>query len=238
MVIFFIMVMSRIDTLSFGGFVALNAAIAQFNAAFAAMFGAMGQILKIVPLYERVKPILQTAPEVDHTGLEPGTLDGEIGIRNVSFYYSPGDPFVFADLNLSIKQGQFVALVGPSGAGKSTLFRLLLGFEAPQEGKVLYDGKNLATLNIQKIRQQLGVVLQTSTLMPGTIWLIQEMQVMTLDSFSEEPYSKQLTLVQFQHIIILSLGELARIGILEVIGIAGLTVGLMTSVGLWESLSM
>lgn len=169
LVIFFMMVMSRIDILSFGAFVALNAAVAQFNASFGALFGAIAEILKIVPLYERVQPILHTVPEIDHAGLEPGILDGEINLRNVCFYYRAGDPFVFADLNMHIGEGKFVAIVGPSGAGKSTFFRMLLGFETPQEGKIFYDGKNLATLNIRKIRQQLGVVLQTSTLMPGSI---------------------------------------------------------------------
>ena len=169
LILFFLTIMQRIDTLSFSGFVALNAAMAQFRVAFSDLFGVLGQTLNIIPLYERVKPILTSVPEIEKEGIHPGVLDGEVTLRNIGFYYKPGDPFVFADLNLTFKPGQFVALVGPSGAGKSTLFRLLLGFETPQEGKVLYDGKNLSTLNIRAVRQQLGVVLQTTTLLTGSI---------------------------------------------------------------------
>ncbi len=169
MILFFLMVMARVDALSLGSFIALNAAMAQFQAAFGNVFNVLGQILNIIPLYERVQPILEAIPEQDKTGIDPGKLEGEVAFRNVSFYYNHGDPFVFADLNMTIRPGQFIALVGPSGAGKSTMFRLLLGFETPREGKILYDGKNLNTLNIRSLRRQLGVVLQTSSLRPGSI---------------------------------------------------------------------
>ncbi|MEN8236559.1 MAG: NHLP bacteriocin export ABC transporter permease/ATPase subunit [Pseudomonadota bacterium] len=169
LVLFFTMVVRRIGTLSLGSFVALNAAVALFITAFTEMFVALEQILKVIPLYERIQPILLAEPEIKRTGLNPGQLEGDISLRNLSFYYNTGDPFVFTDFNIEIKQGQFVALVGPSGSGKSTLFRLLLGFESPLEGKIRYDGKNLAMLNIQKLRQQIGVVLQNCELMPGTI---------------------------------------------------------------------
>jgi ATP-binding cassette subfamily C protein len=63
-----------------------------------------------------------------------------------------------------------VACVGPSGSGKSTLFRLLLGFETPLSGGVYYDGQDLAGLDVQAVRRQLGVVLQNGKLMPGDIF--------------------------------------------------------------------
>jgi NHLM bacteriocin system ABC transporter ATP-binding protein len=133
------------------------------------LFGIFEQTLNIFPLYERVQPILTSLPELEKDGINPGQLDGEISIQNLSFFYNSGDPFVLSDLNLSIRPGQFIALVGPSGCGKSTLFRLLLGFETPQEGKILYDGQNLALLNINALRRQVGVVLQSGSLLPGSI---------------------------------------------------------------------
>jgi ATP-binding cassette subfamily C protein len=77
---------------------------------------------------------------------------------------------ILRDVSLAIPSGQFVAFVGPSGSGKSTLFRLLLGFERPASGSVYYDGQDLANLDVQSIRRQIGVVLQNARLMTGSIF--------------------------------------------------------------------
>ena len=63
-----------------------------------------------------------------------------------------------------------MALVGPSGAGKSTLIRLLLGFEQPESGSILYDGQDLAKLDVKAVRRQIGVVLQNGLLFSGSIF--------------------------------------------------------------------
>jgi ABC-type bacteriocin/lantibiotic exporter with double-glycine peptidase domain len=63
-----------------------------------------------------------------------------------------------------------VAIVGPSGSGKSTLLRLLLGFERPTSGTIYYDGQDLNGLDVLAVRRQLGVVLQNSNLMSGSIF--------------------------------------------------------------------
>ena len=68
---------------------------------------------------------------------------------------------------MSVAPGEFVAVVGPSGAGKSTLIRLLLGFDAPTTGAVLYDGKPLDTLDLQAVRRQIGVVVQNADVPSG-----------------------------------------------------------------------
>ena len=62
-----------------------------------------------------------------------------------------------------------MALVGPSGSGKSTVLRLLLGFEQPSAGSVLYDGQDLAELDVSAVRRQCGVVLQHGALLAGSI---------------------------------------------------------------------
>lgn len=169
MTIFFILIIYRLDTIAFSSFIALSAATSQFRIAFMDMLGTVEQLLNIIPLYERVRPILTSTPEIHRKGMHPGILEGNITVQQVCFCYKHGDPFVFSDLNLIFEEGKFIALIGPSGAGKSTLFRLLLGFETPQEGKILFDGKNLTNLNIKAVRQQLGVVLQSSTLLPCSI---------------------------------------------------------------------
>ena len=60
-------------------------------------------------------------------------------------------------------------MVGPSGSGKSTILRLLLGFESPTSGTVLYDGQDLAELEVSAVRRQCGVVLQNGALLAGNI---------------------------------------------------------------------
>jgi ATP-binding cassette subfamily C protein len=63
-----------------------------------------------------------------------------------------------------------IAFVGGSGCGKSTLLKIMLGFEKPQKGSVYFDGQDLATLDLRMVRQQLGVVLQDSRLLPADIF--------------------------------------------------------------------
>ncbi|WP_158284282.1 NHLP bacteriocin export ABC transporter permease/ATPase subunit [Azospirillum sp. TSO22-1] len=150
--------------------------LAAFLTAFAvALEGLRGlsntavEILALLPVARHAQPILDAVPEADTGKADPGALSGAIEIAHLTFQYQPDAPRVFDDLSLSVRPGEFVALVGPSGTGKSTLFRLLLGFEAPQSGAILYDGVDLAGLDAQAVRRQCGVVLQNGRLMPGTI---------------------------------------------------------------------
>jgi ABC-type bacteriocin/lantibiotic exporter with double-glycine peptidase domain len=87
----------------------------------------------------------------------------------VSFAYPDGEP-VLDDVSISIPAGSFTAIVGPSGSGKSTLLRLLLGFEEPSDGAILFDHQTLQELDRQALRHQFGVVLQNSPLLAGDIF--------------------------------------------------------------------
>ena len=127
-------------------------------------------LLRVVPVWERLKPILETLPEVDATKAYPGKLKGEIEVSHVHFRYSEDGPWILKDVSLKIPAGQFVALVGGSGSGKSTLLRILLGFERPERGSVLYDGQDISTLDVRMLRRQLGVVLQDSRVLPTDIY--------------------------------------------------------------------
>ncbi len=88
----------------------------------------------------------------------------------MSFSYSPETPNVLEHLSLSIKKGEYVAIVGKTGCGKSTLFRLLLGFETPNSGRIYYDGKALDNLDLQSVRQNIGSVTQDGKLFLGDIY--------------------------------------------------------------------
>lgn len=99
----------------------------------------------------------------------PPALDGEIDIRGLRFSYDDSDRAVFDGLDLHIGAGEYVAIVGESGCGKSTLFKLLLGFETPDEGEITYSGQPLSKTDLYLLRKQLGVVLQDGKLISGTI---------------------------------------------------------------------
>lgn len=131
---------------------------------------ALLRLLASAPAYERLLPILQTAPEVEPKRLYPGTLRGELELAHVSFRYQPDGPAILDDVNLRVEAGEFVAITGPSGSGKSTLLRLLLGFEKPSSGALYYDGQDLQTLDVCEVRRQLGVVLQDGKIFEGSIF--------------------------------------------------------------------
>ncbi|MFI6446421.1 NHLP bacteriocin export ABC transporter permease/ATPase subunit [Kitasatospora sp. NPDC050543] len=125
--------------------------------------------LGVVPMLERLRPILEEKPEVDDTKADPGDLSGRLGLSHVTFRYGQDGPAALQDVTLTIEPGEFVAVVGPSGSGKSTVLRLLLGFERPESGTVLYDGQDLGELEVSAVRRQCGVVLQNGALLAGDI---------------------------------------------------------------------
>lgn len=94
---------------------------------------------------------------------------GRIEFRTVCFRYAPGQPLVLDRFNLVIQPGEVVGIRGPSGCGKSTLALLLQKLHVPEQGQVLIDGIDLATVHPLSLRQQVGVVTQDAVLLHGTV---------------------------------------------------------------------
>jgi NHLM bacteriocin system ABC transporter ATP-binding protein len=155
---------------SIGSLMAFNTAFAAFVAAAISLIQSFVSVIQIIPLYERACPIFQTLPEVDPAQADPGELSGAIEVAHVSFRYKADGPLILDDVSFRCAPGEFIALVGPSGSGKSTLLRLLLGFETPAAGAVLYDGQDLRTLDVRAVRRQIGTVLQSSQVIVGDIF--------------------------------------------------------------------
>jgi subfamily B ATP-binding cassette protein HlyB/CyaB len=94
----------------------------------------------------------------------------EIQVRDLSFRYSPEHPFLYRNLNLTLKPGKLTVLTGPSGCGKSTLAKLLLGFYHPTDGQITIDGRDIRHFSANELRQYFGVVPQETVLFSGTIY--------------------------------------------------------------------
>ncbi|RVU29153.1 NHLP bacteriocin export ABC transporter permease/ATPase subunit [Streptomyces antnestii] len=156
-------------TLSAGDFLTFSTAVTMLLSSVTQLTGALISAAAVLPMFEQIKPVLDEAPEVRDASTQPGELTGEIEARGVSFRYTDDGPLVLDDVNLSIRPGEFVAVVGPSGCGKSTLLRLLIGFDKPVAGGVLYDGQDLGALDQAAVRRQCGVVLQNAQPLTGSI---------------------------------------------------------------------
>ena len=161
--------LQTIDGLTTGSFMAFLTAFGSYQGAILALATALLGIRNIVPLAKRIKPILEAEPEIVESKPQVDRLDGNIEVKHLNFRYSPDSPLVLKDVNISVRKGDFVAIVGTSGSGKSTLVRALLGFEKPESGSIFYDGMDISTVDVGSLRRKMGVVIQNDTVMQGTI---------------------------------------------------------------------
>lgn len=147
--------------LSVGAMLAMNALAMGFLTPISSLIGTALQLERLGSYIERVEDVFQQAPEQDAGAVQAAPpLQGGIVLRNVSFRYAEGSPWVLSNLSLDIRPGQRVAIVGRSGSGKSTLARLLVGLHRPSEGDILLDGHDLRTLELRSVRRQIGFVPQ------------------------------------------------------------------------------
>lgn len=168
--VFYYMLVSKQIAIQPGTFIAFTTAFGALATGMISVITTVIQVNVVKPLFEMSKPILDTLPEYDNLQADPGVLQGAVKVAGLNFRYEKDGPLILKNINLNIKEGEYVAIVGPSGSGKSTLFRMLLGFEQPEAGQVYYDEKDLATVNVREVRRQMGVVMQNAQLMSGDIF--------------------------------------------------------------------
>ena len=160
----------KIVGISYAQFIAFSAAYSSFNGVLNGVIGLISQYFGIQPQIENFKPILDEVPEPVSNKRDADELAGTVEVRNLTFGYEGSSADVIHNVSFKITAGEHVAIVGPSGSGKSTLVRLLLGFEEPKKGAVLFDDNDLSDLNLPSVRSQMGVVLQNGQLMTGDIF--------------------------------------------------------------------
>jgi len=120
---------------------------------------------------ERVFEILDAQSEVveklDAVELPP--VQGRVAFERVSFRYFGGGEPVLKDISFVAEPGQVVALLGATGSGKSTIINLIPRFYDVTEGRVMVGGYDVRDVTLDSLRQQIGIVLQETSLFSGTI---------------------------------------------------------------------
>jgi subfamily B ATP-binding cassette protein MsbA len=156
--------------LTTGGYVTYVMFLAFMIAPIAQLVSIGTQLTEAVAGLDRTNEILAEGEEDSEPSRTHNlaTIHGDIAFQNVTFAYEPGKT-VLHGISFESKPGTVTALVGSSGSGKSTIISLICGFHTANDGQILVDGTDLATIRLASYRQQLGVVLQETFLFDGTI---------------------------------------------------------------------
>jgi ABC-type multidrug transport system fused ATPase/permease subunit len=131
---------------------------------------AMGQSVQMFAARERIERLLELPPETrgEMPAGQPARA-GDIAFEGVTFGYGPGAPAIHG-LDLTIREGERVAIVGPSGAGKSTLLELLPRFNDPESGRITIGGVDIREIDLGELRRMIGLVLQVPLLFRGSLY--------------------------------------------------------------------
>jgi ABC-type multidrug transport system fused ATPase/permease subunit len=156
--------------LTVGELVAFITYVTQLAAPVRRMGWVLAAIAQAAASGERIFEILDAQSEVkDHPDARPlGAIRGHVQFRGVSFSYF-GRHQVLRDIDFEAQPGQVIALLGATGSGKSSVINLIPRFYDPTEGQILIDGRNIRHVTINSLRDQIGIVLQDSTLFATSI---------------------------------------------------------------------
>ena len=158
------------NSLTLGMLMAFTSYAATFSGRMTALIG-YGIDVKMLSLHaERVADIaLEPEEETPNVETDLTRISPRIALREVSFRYAEGEPWVLKDVSLCVEAQESVAIIGPSGCGKTTLLKIILGLLPPTTGEVLIDGVPIRQIGLPAYRSLIGAVLQEDTLLAGSI---------------------------------------------------------------------
>ncbi|MGH2739409.1 MAG: peptidase domain-containing ABC transporter [Actinomycetota bacterium] len=160
-------------SLTIGQFVSFNALVLLALGPLQMLLALWDELQFSTVLLNRVNDVFEHEPEQgwDRARLKPvPTTEGRVSVHGLGFRYpGAGAVPIIEDVSFDAPPGANVAIVGRSGSGKTTLVKCLAGLLEPTEGKVLYDGVDMRTLDYQQLRRQIGFVLQDTYLFDETI---------------------------------------------------------------------
>lgn len=156
--------------MSVGGVTAFITYNKQFTQPISQVANIMNVLQSAVASAERVYELLDEPEEVESEdkGISLKEAKGAVVFEHVDFGYTE-EKTLIKDMNLRVEPGQMVAIVGPTGAGKTTLVNLLMRFYDVKAGRILIDGVDIRTLPRERLREAMGMVLQDTWLISGTI---------------------------------------------------------------------
>lgn len=159
-----LMVMNR--ELTIGELVAFNSYLLMLASPAQQLAWLVNAAGEAVAGVQRAYDILDTKPQIQSPADAQvlATLSGTVEFRQVCFQYTGEKAHALEDIELSVKPNQIVALIGPTGSGKTSLVNLIPRFYDVSEGAVLVDGQDVRDVDLVSLRNQIGIVLQTSLL--------------------------------------------------------------------------
>lgn len=157
-------------SLTVGSFAAFMAALAQIFDPIKRLTKVAGKMQKMLVAAQSVfTQVDQPAEPVTGHGQFQGRALGRVQFQNVSHRFADAQTNTLSDVTISVEPGQTVALVGRSGSGKTTLVNMLPRFVSPSSGQTLIDGRDIASLDLRGLREQLSLVSQDVVLFDDTI---------------------------------------------------------------------
>src|SRR6266566_1046174 len=140
------------------------------------IFGPLQEVGNVINVYRETEVSLKNFEDILNTPKEPRPakpvmLSGvnQVEFDNVAFQHQSASTKALDGISFTVSRGQTVAFVGPSGSGKTTLVKLLVGLYRPQSGRILYDGFSIDDIDLDALRERIGLVTQDTQLFSGTI---------------------------------------------------------------------
>ena len=124
---------------------------------------------KAMASFRRIINLKNTTPTIDNGNEKLTNFNKKIEISNLNFEYVKNFP-VLNDISININKGQTTAIVGSTGSGKSTLIKLILRLYDSTAGEIKFDGKNIRHLELDSLRNKIGLVSQDIFLFEGTVF--------------------------------------------------------------------
>lgn len=156
--------------ISSGILVAFASYLVLFNGRIVSVIDKLIEFRTLKLHVDRISDIALCAPEPRALSTYSGSISKySVEMRNVSFRYSPRDPWVLRNFSMTVAAGESVALTGPSGCGKTTIAKLLLGLLEPTEGAIRIGGVNIVNFGLDNYRDLTSSVMQDDHLFAGSL---------------------------------------------------------------------
>jgi ATP-binding cassette subfamily B protein len=140
------------------------------------IFGPMQELGNIINVYRETevslanfRKILETPKDPRPAAPVPISEIRDLEFQSVGFMHQTASTAALTDISFAVTRGETIAFVGPSGAGKTTLVKLLVGLYQPREGEILYNGVSSTSVDLDRLRERIGLVTQDAQLFSGTI---------------------------------------------------------------------